>query len=846
LSPPFLHIFFSIQMKNKFYSKIDSIFFLLLAISAVIWFQDVIFYKNVFCNSDLARYFYPLREFGTEAIRNLRIPLWNPHILCGTPFLATLQPNVFYPLSIVYYLHPSFIQAFNLYIIIHFMLAGTFMYLLMRYWRFSYIAAAISAIVFTFGGFLTSVIIMNTSMSSFIWIPLIILFFDKALRTSSLLSVILCGVFFAIQFLGGNPDFLYGTIWLVFFYMLGYLWIHRNEGYRLFIRAVIYFLIINILWILIDAVQILPTLELLLCSHRSGGSKFETITRWSMSPIEIVSFVIPYIKGNISVVQGPLDPQKWLISFYVSIAALVFSIIGLFVVWNVKNRKTTENRHKVIAESDFLVNKKRLFIFFWMMLIFSVILALGYFTPLYNILYKFIPGFRYIRYPVKFLFLGVFSFSVLTGMGYEMVVKLKDEAKKQSIVRNLIRINTFFAILLALFFFYWDRIRDYVIKTFSPEIKSGAYISRKVIYTFLSNSMYITHFFIMFTLIAILITSFYNKIIQKRTFAILIFLIIFADLYNANAGLVKTSPINLFTTTPKSMELVKQHKELFRAYQTKDIWEINKKIFGWNYGLGIQERKATFMSNSSMQYRISDILGYDSIIRKVPMDLILFTRELPIEKQYKIIGLLNGLYIVSTEPKGGEIIYKGNLSVGKILYKDRHYEHFYILKNPYFMERAFLSEHATVLKNKQDIFGVFKLIDFDPREVVILTEIPPPAFLAASKNSQNKDRLPQSVEYVNITSYKPEEVIIEAQTNAPKWLVLSDSYYPGWKVFVDGKEDKIYEANCIMRAVHLLPGFHKIRFVYDPLSFKIGLAISLVTILSLVLIYFGIRHKRFK
>jgi len=62
------------------------------------------------------------------------------------------------------------------------------------------------------------------------------------------------------------------------------------------------------------------------------------------------------------------------------------------------------------------------------------------------------------------------------------------------------------------------------------------------------------------------------------------------------------------------------------------------------------------------------------------------------------------------------------------------------------------------------------------------------------------------------------------------FLILSDVYYPGWKVYVDGIEEKIYRADYLLRAVHLPPGFHQVRFVYDPMSFKVGLWIILSTL----------------
>jgi uncharacterized membrane protein YfhO len=62
---------------------------------------------------------------------------------------------------------------------------------------------------------------------------------------------------------------------------------------------------------------------------------------------------------------------------------------------------------------------------------------------------------------------------------------------------------------------------------------------------------------------------------------------------------------------------------------------------------------------------------------------------------------------------------------------------------------------------------------------------------------------------------------------ADGFLVLSDTYYPGWQVFVDGEEAKIYQADYLFRAVPLKQGEHVVEFRYSPSSFRTGLAISL-------------------
>jgi hypothetical protein len=75
-------------------------------------------------------------------------------------------------------------------------------------------------------------------------------------------------------------------------------------------------------------------------------------------------------------------------------------------------------------------------------------------------------------------------------------------------------------------------------------------------------------------------------------------------------------------------------------------------------------------------------------------------------------------------------------------------------------------------------------------------------------------------------------------------LVLSDTYYPGWKVFVDGKKTKIYRADYTFRAIPLDAGTHRVEFVYDPISFKLGAGVTILGILGCIGMGWIIWQKR--
>jgi hypothetical protein len=84
----------------------------------------------------------------------------------------------------------------------------------------------------------------------------------------------------------------------------------------------------------------------------------------------------------------------------------------------------------------------------------------------------------------------------------------------------------------------------------------------------------------------------------------------------------------------------------------------------------------------------------------------------------------------------------------------------------------------------------------------------------------------ERVRAARILSYHSQEVRIYATVERPALLVLNDSDYPGWKVYVDGRRSRWLTANYLFRGVLLAPGRHQVRFAYEPASFAAGAAIS--------------------
>ena len=75
------------------------------------------------------------------------------------------------------------------------------------------------------------------------------------------------------------------------------------------------------------------------------------------------------------------------------------------------------------------------------------------------------------------------------------------------------------------------------------------------------------------------------------------------------------------------------------------------------------------------------------------------------------------------------------------------------------------------------------------------------------------------------------QVKIQTQSAAPTFLILSDVNYPGWKATIDGQSTKIYQTNYVQRGVQVPAGEHVIQYRFDPLSFKLGAVITLLSCL---------------
>jgi hypothetical protein len=110
---------------------------------------------------------------------------------------------------------------------------------------------------------------------------------------------------------------------------------------------------------------------------------------------------------------------------------------------------------------------------------------------------------------------------------------------------------------------------------------------------------------------------------------------------------------------------------------------------------------------------------------------------------------------------------------------------------------------------------------FDPGRTVILAGTAPALERCAG-------------DHVAVTAYAPNRVRLRARMSCRGMVVLSDTYYPGWKAFVDGRETRIWEAYGSVRGVVVEAGSHEVDFRFRPVSVIGGMVLTAAGVLAAI------------
>lgn len=331
------------------------------------------------------------------------------------------------------------------------------------------------------------------------------------------------------------------------------------------------------------------------------------------------------------------------------------------------------------------------------------------------------------------------------------------------------------------------------------------------------------------------------ELARKNGLKILTVFITVSDLFIFGIRHNPTINIREWFSKPETIEFLENDKSLYRIYSFGhlDTWPLAYRLAkGWQEDLSpyLGHRKV-LPENFNMVYNIPSAGGYTPLfLRRFGQFEGLILRNMNLsphgkavlsENGIKLLGLLNVKYLPTLwELQSNQLVLRMETDFYPQMPKVKIYE------NKRFIPRVFLVPKCKFLSSEHQILSTLNDENFNFQEAVIVEE--------------NIDHGSSSIEgsLVKIVQYSAQEIKIKASLTGDGFLLLSDTNYPGWEVYVNGKKGKILTANYIMRAVALNKGMHEIKFIYRPLSFKRGWVVSLITLSIIVFLILRFSFKK--
>ncbi len=766
-----------------------------LFVLTVLYFYDVLTGKVLLVERDLTTFFYPFRFLWVETVLQGHFPFWNPYIKCGVPIFATIQAGVLYPLSLPYLFLPLDL-AFNWTIIFHFFLAGAFTYLLMRELGASSQAALAGTFALLFGGYLISVHNVLNTLLSVTWYPLVMLCGCRMVRSGLIRWAIASGVSLCCMFLGGGMEIVLLTLASLLFLCLypKILPLKEAEDISNLQRRLVNHGLVLLTFLGLSMVQILPFLELYEQSHRYGGVSLQEATLWSLAPRDLIYFLLPSLYGPRMTPDLYWKYQNYLKTIYVGPVVLCLAGIYFF----------RQGKRGVALLA---------------VLGLTLVFAFGGQTPLYPFFHKYVPLFATFRYPVKFLFLFVFYLCVASGLGLDVVRQRFSENRHPPYWCQGLLIS----VILVLAALFWvARLHPEQMQSLAHQwggtFSESAYLPL-VLHNF--NRM------LAVTALVLLVVFFGLRHRLVRLGSPLLLMLLTLDLFLGNRGYALKLDAATFHEENNTIRTLKADPDLFRFHVLPEARDLH--IPAKSYGEAYQNRKKLLGNDLMMEHHLFDISGYNVPLQPRYERFLSLMLSKPLASILPLLDMLNVKYVLTEKPV--ELQGLSRVSDGPATSK--------LYENEYSLARAFLVKEFQVLNSEQEYARAFIELTFDPGSTILLEGVPK-RFIELKK----QPFVPNLESTVRMITYENNRIVLEVNTPDAAFLFMSEAHYPGWKAYVDGREEEILRANYVFRAIPVGPGSHRIEVVYQPLTFKVGLAVSLLTVVMLVTFWVILTRRR--
>ncbi len=347
-------------------------------------------------NTDVTLHFLYSRAFGFEEMAKGNLPLWNPYIYSGIPYLGQFQSALLYPPNLIFLVLPL-ATAINWSFALHLFLLGAGMYFWAVFRGLKSAAAFVAGVTAMLGGAVMLHIYAGhlSNVCSIAWIPFVLLGIDGWLkrRHAGWLAVSAAAV--ALQIYAGHPQYFYYTALVAGLYSV----VHLPGTPRVWIAALGLAAIYPVGAMLASA-QLIPGITATSEAVRSGGVAYEFSAMFSFPPENFLTLLAPWVFGDMRAVPYWGRCYLWEMSVFAGTGMLVFACFGA-------GRK--------------LENGGRLRLLIVLGCV--VVLALGMHTPLHKILYQVLPGFSSFRGSSKFIIFAALFLALFAGLGFDRLLR---------------------------------------------------------------------------------------------------------------------------------------------------------------------------------------------------------------------------------------------------------------------------------------------------------------------------------------------------------------------------------------------------------------------------------------
>lgn len=806
------------------------------------------------------------------------IPLWNPQIFTGIPFLAAGQASTLYPGNLLFYVLPLD-AAYGWFAALQVALAGMGMYLYTRLLRLRMPAALLSAVVYMFSGFLIVSVVFTMFLAALPWLPFLLAVIEWIVRKqeskgaaaySPIPWVAAGAAVVGMIVLAGHPELIYYCLIVAGLYALLrliVLWCGLGTAAAGRTRRVLvlaaWLLAMVALGLALGAVQLIPLVELLPLNFREGSASLGQVLEWAWPTRHVLTFALPDIFGNpshhhwfdlwnlrweqatVNALGEESNTIFWGIKNYVEggnylgIGAWLLAAVAL--LGTLRPQRRARPRGLVYASLDpdraivtASAARPAIVWFYAGLALLSLLFAFG--TPLYALLYYGLPGWNQLHSPFRWVFPFTISMALLAGVGLDVLLR----AVLASSARTLARVLAAAALVAGAL-----AVAAVVVSYFVPgpfvslgqrivdgsDLARAAFADGRMFWGYQALNLLKFGLFAAAAGVAVFVLTLERVRWTKRAqmAALALALLLALDLYAAHG---------LFNPAA-STELDPR-----RAEGTPPVVNfVNAREAGgqpWRFTTFNLPGDKTFNANAGMYYGWQDLRGYDSIIPRQYVQLmeqiapqsgeLLYNRIAPLYVtggdpyavlDNPLLDLLNVKYVLTEQ-----VI--PNASWQEI-YRD---EAVAVYENRELQPRVFFARNAIVAP-----VGEQPLLQSDLRSTVFIEETPAEsnALVASS---------PQIAE-ARVSRSTANDLFVDVNLSDRGWLVLGDAWLPGWKAYLrpfgtdesQERELNLYRANGALRTVYLPDdGQWTVRFVYSPMSFKVGLYTSFLAGMTLLLL----------